>query len=372
MLYKKLVSTFLDHRDSETWHVRARELLHSMEGSRCGSEITKVFSGNSPRYANEKLRVSIGNVEFENPLIVGAGWDKAGRAVRGLWQMGFAGVEVGSVLARSQPGNPKPRQFILAPGVALNWLGFNSHGMDVVEVNLERYKDDGIPIGLSVGENKDLAEVDSPEPHAEAYAIVVKKLYRLASWVAINVSSPNTPKLRRLQGKEWLVYIVKEVINVMEQMGGRKLMFVKVAPDLTREQLDGVIEVVLDYKLGIEATNTTNNSDIKAKYGECWRNEQGGLSGDDPDFRRMSTETIAYIYHASCGRIPIFGIGGVKDTGTALEKIMAGGRALQLVTALRGEGPCVAGNINGGLVNFMDKEGVKSIQEFVGVNAHLY
>jgi len=120
---------------------------------------------------------------------------------------------------------------------------------------------------------------------------------------------------------------------------------------------------------GIIATNTTINPDIKAKYGEWWRNEAGGLSGDDPDYRKLATEKVAYIYRETKGKIDIIGVGGVKDAQTALEKIKAGAKVVQVVTGIRGEGTALPGRINRGIVSYMEKEGVKNIQELVGIEA---
>lgn len=157
----------------------------------------------------------------------------------------------------------------------------------------------------------------------------------------------------------------------MDQKGGRKPVFIKVAPDLPNEALDDVIEVVLDNELaGIIATNTTINADIKRKYGVD--NEMGGISGNDADFRRMSTEKIAHIYHETNGQINIIGVGGVRDVRSALEKIQMGARVVQIVTGVRDPehfGPHLPGKINRGLVSFMDRNGVKSINELVG-SAH--
>ena len=305
-------------------------------------------------------------IEFDNPLLVGAGWDKAGRAVKALWQLGFAGVEVGSVLAQPQPGNPKPRQCMLTSDVALNWLGFNSPGMEVVAKNLDRYKGSEIPIGISIGKNRDVDVKDAPEAHA----VVAKRLYDYTSYFAINVSSPNTPGLRKLQDKGPLTDIVQAVNGAMDEMGGRKPLFVKIAPELTNEAVNDVIEVVIDNGLtGIIATNTTEDVEIKAKYGDKWRNVTGGVSGNDEDYRKMATEKIAHIYREAGDRLEIIGVGGIKDTETALEKIKAGAKLLQIVTAIRGEGTTVAGRINGGIVEYMEKDGIKNLSEIVGIEA---
>lgn len=362
-MFKEVISPILDKLDSETWHIRAREALHLAEISPLTLKILEQFAYRRKRFTDERLKVVLGGVEFDNPLVVGGGWDKVGWAVKGLWQLGFASVEVGSVLAYPQEGNPKPRQFMLVPGVSVNRLGFNSPGVEVVAKNLKRYRKSGIPIGISIGKNKDVEPKDAPEVHA----IVAKRLYQDAAYFVINVSSPNTPGLRELQDKGPLTDIAQAVNQAMDEMGGRKPLFVKIAPELTNEAVNDVIEVVIDNGLtGIIATNTTVSPDLKAKYGEKWRNEAGGLAGDDEDFRRMATEKVAHIYREAGDRLEIIGIGGIKDTKTALEKIMAGAKVVQIVTAIRGEGTTLPGKINRGLVEWMEKEGVSSISELVG------
>jgi dihydroorotate dehydrogenase len=365
-MYKEIIDPALMKLDSETWHTRAREALHLAEATPFTLKLLEQFADRHHRFTDERLNVVLGGVKLDNPVVVGAGWDKAGRAVKALCTLGFSGVEVGTVVAYPQEGNPKPRQFMLAPGVALNRLGFNSPGMETVAHNLERYKESGIPIGISLGKNKEVAVEDIPQAHAT----VAEKLYASAAYFAINVSSPNTPGLRALQDKKPLTDIVQAVNETMDRMGGRKPLFVKIAPELSHEAVGDVIDVVLDNGLtGIIATNTTINPDIKAKYGERWRNEAGGLSGDDPDYRKLATEKVAYIYRETKGKIDIIGVGGVKDAQTALEKIKAGAKIVQVVTGIRGEGTALPGRINRGIVSYMEKEGVKNIQELVGIEA---
>jgi dihydroorotate dehydrogenase len=364
-MYKELIDPALMRLDSETWHTRAREALHVAEATPLTLKLVELFADHHRRFTDGRLSVVLGSVVLDNPVMVGAGWDKAGRAVKALHTLGFSGVEVGTVVASPQEGNAKPRQFMLAPGVTLNRLGFNSPGMEAVARNLERYTESGIPIGISLGKNKEVAVEDA----ASAHATVAKRLYAYAAYFAINVSSPNTPGLRALQDKQPLTEIVQAVNETIGTMGGGKPVFVKIAPELTPGAIDDVIEVVLEHGLtGIIATNTTVNTDTKAKYGERWRNEAGGLSGDDPDYRRMATEQVAHIYRQTQGKIDIIGVGGVKDAQTALEKMKAGAKVVQVVTGIRGEGTALPGRINRGIVDFMEKEGMRSVQEFVGVD----
>lgn len=365
-MYKEWIDPVLARLDSETWHTRAREALHFAEATPLTLKLVEQFADHHRRFTDARLSVVFGGVVLENPVMVGAGWDKAGRAVKALHTLGFSGVEVGTVVAYPQAGNPKPRQFMLARGVTLNRLGFNSPGMEAVAQNLERYSGSGIPIGISLGKNKDVAAEDA----AQAHALVAGRLYPYAAYFALNVSSPNTPGLRALQDKKPLTDIVQAVNATMDELGGRKPLFVKIAPDLSPGALDDVLEVVLTHGLtGIIATNTTVNPEMKAKYGERWRNEAGGLSGDDPDYRRMATEKIAHLYRQTQGKIAIIGVGGVKDAQTALEKMKAGANVVQVVTGIRGEGTAVAGRITRGMVAFLEQEGVRSVQELVGRDA---
>jgi dihydroorotate dehydrogenase len=365
-MYKQIIRPVLDRLDSETFHNLARESLHLAELTPFTLDLVELFAAGGKRFADKRLRTTLGGVEFENPLIVGAGWDKAGRALMGLWRLGFAGVEVGSVLEYRQPGNPKPRQFMVTPGVGINWLGFNSPGMDVVARNLRRYEGAPVRVGISIGMNRDVPHNDSPRAHAA----VAGRLYGCADYFAINVSSPNTPGLRMLHEKGRNREIIRAVNETMEKKGRRRPLYVKIAPELGLKEIDDILEVAVEQSItGIIASNTTDVPEMKAKYGERWRNQQGGLSGDDEEYRRMTTAQVSHVYQQAGDSLEIIGVGGVKDAETALEKIRAGARAVQLVTAIRGEGTAVAGSINRGIVEFMEREGVKSLDELVGSEA---
>ncbi|QMU56368.1 MAG: quinone-dependent dihydroorotate dehydrogenase [Candidatus Mycalebacterium zealandia] len=357
-VYKKIVSPILDRFDSETLHSAVVESLHLAAKTSLTLSIAEFVAGGGERFADKRLETEIDGLRLENPLIVGAGWDKKGRAVAGLRAMGFSCAEIGSVTLRPQPGKPKPRLFSLAPGVFLNRLGFNSPGADGVVQNLSNASPLPMPIGISIGLNKDSSEENAPAEHSE----VARKLLPFASYFAVNVSSPNTPGLRSLQQKDTLREILKSVVIAR---GEKKIpVYAKISPETSFAEIDGVIEAVLSSgAAGIIATNTTDSPQIKAKYGARWANESGGISGDDVDYRKLSTERIAYIRSQTKGKITIIGSGGIKDTKTALEKISAGANALQVFTAIRGEGAWVAGNINRGLVRFMEKEGISSLSE---------
>ena len=366
-MYKEIIRPILNKFDSETFHELARESIHVAELSPLTLKLLELFADKHSRFEDKCLKTTLGGLELENPLIVGAGWDKAGRAVLGLWHLGFASVEVGSVLEYEQPGNPKPRLFMVSSGVAINWLAFNSPGMDIVAKNLDKYVGTGIPIGISLGLNKDVVHADAPK----AYGTVAKRMYDYAGYFAINVSSPNTPGLRKLQDKEYTVEIIKAVNQAMDECGQRKPLFVKIAPDLTFDAIDELLRVAIDHSVtGIIASNSTINPDLKGKYGVRWRNSPGGLSGDDEGYRKMTTEIVSHIYRRAGDKLDIIGVGGVKNAETALEKIKAGAKALQLVTAIRGEGTAVAGKINRGIAAYLEQEGISSLEEIVGIDSN--
>jgi dihydroorotate dehydrogenase len=366
-IYTSLISPLLSNFDSEKMHKRAINALHVLESRSTGLKLVEYASYGHKRFTDERLSVELGGVMFENPLVVGAGWDKAGKAVQGLYALGFAGVEVGTVTMHSQEGNPQPRQFLIDRGVALNRMGFNSPGMEAVAHNLERYKESGIPVGVSLGKNKDVEPQDAPEAHAQT----ARTLYEYASYFAINVSSPNTPGLRRLQDKSPLTDNVQALNDAMHEMGGRKPTFIKIAPELSREAVDDVIQVVQENGLtGIIAANTTVRPELKAKYGERWRTEDGGLSGDDEAYSNMVKEKIAHIYKITDGEVKVIGSGGAKDTDTTLQLIKAGATIVQFVTGIRAEGPALPGKINRGLVECMEKEGIVNIREIVGLDVN--
>jgi dihydroorotate dehydrogenase len=354
-----------DSLDPEQRQLANREFLHEREHSAEGSQELAKLTYHGRRYENPKLKTRVGRLELENPLMVAAGWDKFGEAVEGLSLLGFSAVEVGTIPLNAQIGNPKPRHLEMGPGVYLNRYGFNSPGAAIVKKNLERYKRDGLTIGINIGKNKEVSLEQAPEVHAR----VAELLYDQATYFVINVSSPNTPDVRSQQTKSILSKIAKAVLSVVQGKGNLKPVFVKIAPELLPSELSDVIEVVTDYKLeGIIASNTTVNAKIKAKYGEQWKDEAGGLSGDDDDFRDLVNAQIRFIYKQTQGAVPIIGVGGIQDVTTALDTIKAGASALQIMSALNVYGPALPGIINEGLMAYIEKEGVADLAQLVGAD----
>lgn len=343
----------------------AEATLHYLGGNAVGRAVIRgyAFEGQG-RIVDERLATDVAGVWFENPVIVGAGWDKKGRAARGLYEAGFGGVEVGTVLPFPQAGNPRPRLWTINGdhSVGLNRLGFNSPGEDVVEQYLSDALPLPCPIGLNVGRNKTMPN----EMASWAHNQVITRLGSYASYIVLGISSPNTKGLRGLQDKEPLRELI---VSSRELMPAEKPLFIKIDSERTEHELHDMIEVGLESGLsGFVATNTYMGSDLKSKYGERWGNEAGGLSGADPEYRKRATNTVKFIYEEAGDKLTIIGVGGVSDAETALEKIAAGASAVQVVTAIRPSWGRVAARTNRGLVEHIEKDGVTSIQAYRGTD----
>ncbi len=335
--------------------------LHTLAKQKFGDGIFYVVRRGST-VEDPRLKIKLGTIKLDNPLIVGAGWDKTGRSVDGLHALGFAGVEVGSVQLNPQPGNPKPRLWY-KEGAALNWFGFNSEGADAVVASLKRQKRRAT-VGISIGKNKWIGDDEAPE----AYAETAKKLHQYADYFVVNVSSPNTPGLRELLNPKPLADIVKAVNNVLDAKG-KKPLYVKTTIDLSVKDLDKVLQVCIDNKLaGIIDSNTTLDKELKARYG--WEDKPGGLSGDVAEFRDRVNQRMKHITRTTAGTgLHRIGVGGINDAASAIERLESGAEAIQLVTAIRQYGGKLARNINTGLVAHLDSIGAKSITDIVGSKA---
>jgi dihydroorotate dehydrogenase len=294
---------------------------------------------------------------------VAAGFDKFGLTPRAMNSLGVSHVEVGTITLMPQEGNPKPRVFRLTKDRGLiNRMGFNSPGALVVERNLAGSVPKDLVIGISVGANK--ISVESGQSVTD-FVATTKLLAHRGQYIAVNVSSPNTPGLRDLQHKEAFAALLDELLKAKVGFFPNKPVLVKIAPDLTDEQLDDVLEVITSRDIaGIIATNTTNKETSRLGLKSRDRSETGGLSGR-PLFAR-STEMVRYIYQHTEGRLVIWAAGGVFNADDALTKILAGATVVQVWTGLVYEGPLLPWNIHLGLSSFMDREGVRSIGEIVG------
>ncbi|CAJ0953966.1 unnamed protein product [Ranitomeya imitator] len=316
------------------------------------------------QHNSQHLETTVLGHKFRNPVGLAAGFDKHAEAVDGLFKMGFGFVEIGSVTPEPQEGNQKPRVFrLLEDKAIINRYGFNSHGIAVVRRRLLRRAEkqktltaEGMPLGVNLGKNK------TSENAVADYTRGVRELGPLADYLVINVSSPNTPGLRALQGREQLRHLLDMVVNARNSLPceHRPAILVKIAPDLSPSDKEDIAAVVTE--LGIEGlivTNTTVSRPSTLKDPSSI--EAGGLSG--VPLRDLSTQTIREMYALTSGQVPIIGVGGRQ-----LWKIRAGASLVQLYTALTYQGPPVIGKVTRELEKLLIDEGFSSVSEAVGAD----
>ena len=280
------------------------------------------------------LEKEVFGLKFKNPVGLAAGFDKNGDYIAELSNFGFGFIEVGTVTPLPQPGNDKPRMFRLPKDEALiNRMGFNNKGVDVLARKLENIKREGLIIGGNIGKNKNTPNEDAVKDYVKCF----DRLFDVVDYFVVNVSSPNTPGLRELQEKEPLKHILNTLQNKNLKHGISRPILLKIAPDLTNEQLDDIVEIVQETKIaGVIATNTTISRENLAS-GESLKTEMGGLSGKPLTSR--STEVIRYLSQKSNQSFPIIGVGGIHSAQDAQEKLNAGAALVQLYTGFVYEGP---------------------------------
>ena len=303
-----------------------------------------------------RLKTTLAGMELPNPLGLAAGFDKNAEVLHPLVKSGFGFVEVGAVTPRAQPGNPKPRLFRLTEDrAAINRFGFNNLGMKAAAAKLAARPKSGV-IGLNLGANK-----DSPDRAAD-FAEVLASCGAHLDFATVNVSSPNTEKLRDLQGGAALSGLLSGVIATRDRLDRKIPVFLKIAPDLTDDEIAEIAEVATQTGIsGIIATNTTLSRDgLKSPR----RNEQGGLSGA-PLFEK-STRVLARLSELTEGGMPLIGVGGVSSADQAYAKIKAGASAVQLYTALVYGGMGLVKNIVTGLDDLLEKDGHATVADAVG------
>lgn len=311
-----------------------------------------------------QLSSQVWNLKFSNPLGIAAGFDKQAEAVESLHNIGFGFVEVGSITPEPQPGNEKPRVFRLENNKAIiNRFGFNSHGHQVVYERIKALKTknfEGI-IGINLGKNK-----ESPDP-IEDYVKGIEKFGDVAHYFVVNVSSPNTLNLRKLQGKDQLKHLLTAVVNSRNQLQVKPLpaLILKIAPDLSLSEKKDIADVVLDSKCKVDGLIISNTTLDRYEYLDPkYRPETGGLSGEP--LKDKSTELISEMYKLTKGKIPIIGVGGVFTGKDALEKIKAGASLVQIYTSFVYHGPPLVTSIKVELQKLLQDEGYEKITDAVG------
>ena len=324
------------------WYSLSRALLFRLNGE-TSHELGLDMLGASERLGLLKhlvapvpaLPVTVAGITFPNPVGLAAGLDKNGDFIDAFARLGFGFIEIGTVTPRPQPGNPKPRLFRIPERQAIiNRMGFNNKGVDhlVERVKAARYR--GV-LGINIGKNFDTAVEDATSD----YLICLNKVYEHATYITVNISSPNTPGLRTLQFGESLQQLLAPIkarqLELAEQFG-YKPVFVKIAPDMTEEEVGLVAETLINSGIdGVIATNTTLSRDGVA--GLRFGNETGGLSG--APLEDLATETISALCKALDGKLPVIGVGGIVDGEGAAEKIRAGAQLVQIYSGFIYRGP---------------------------------
>ena len=290
------------------------------------------------------------NLQFKNPVGLGAGFDKNAKYLRELEALGFGFIEIGTVTPLPQAGNEKPRLFRLPKDKALiNRMGFNNDGVKVIAERLQRWQslnsqltthDSRLIVGGNIGKNK----LTPNEDAWKDYEICFKDLHPYVDYFVVNVSSPNTPGLRELQEKESLRKILRHLQMINNGKAVAKPIFLKIAPDLSTEQLNDVIDLVVEIKLdGLVATNTTIDREGLEHDLKTGTKENGGLSGKP--LQKRSTEIVKYIFEKTKGDIPIIASGGIFTGSDANEKFTAGASLVQVWTGFIYEGPAIVKKI---------------------------
>lgn len=328
-----------------------RELGHSQE--LCQSLRARALRG-----VSEALAVEVAGLRFAHPVALAAGLDKDAEAVDGLFACGFSAVEIGTVTPRPQPGNPTPRLFRLPEHQAvINRMGFNNHGAAVAAAHLRQRAWHPGPLGINVGKNK-----DTPlEQAVEDYVACVDALAPLGDYVVVNASSPNTPGLRTLQEPEQLSALLGAVQERLATVAPGKPLFLKIAPDLTAEAVDEVVDVARARKLaGLVATNTT----VARPFEHPLAKEAGGLSG--APVREAANAVIRRAYLRSGGALPIIGVGGVFTAQDVYEKLRAGASVVQIYTGFIYEGPGMVRRILPALAALLARDSFTSVSQAIG------
>lgn len=298
-----------------------------------------------------RLRTRIGGLDLPNPVGLAAGFDKNAVAIAPLSRAGFGFIEVGAATPLPQPGNPKPRLFRLEEDqAAINRFGFNNEGAEAIAARLAARTRGPVPVGLNLGANKTSTD------RAADFARVLAVCGPHVDFATVNVSSPNTEKLRDLQGPAALASLLSGVMEARDALPRRIPVWLKIAPDLSPDELTAMAETAL--AAGVDAIVATNTTLSRDGLSSPHRDQTGGLSGA-PLFEK-STRVLAQLSHLTQGRVPLIGVGGIASAEQAWEKIRAGASAVQLYTALAYKGLSLAGEIARGLDTLAEKQGFAS------------
>lgn len=337
-MYKSLIQPILFRFDPEKVH---HFTFHLLKYSNKLPFVSKLLN---KKYCieNPRLERDVFGLTFKNPIGLAAGFDKDAKLYKELANFGFGFIEIGTLTPKPQNGNPKKRLFRLIEDQGIiNRMGFNNKGVKAAAARLKKNKN--ILIGGNIGKNKNT-------PNEEAlkdYEICFEELFDVVDYFVINVSSPNTPNLRELQDKEPLQNLLESLQKKNQEKANPKPILLKIAPDLSDEQLLDIIQIIKNTKLaGVIATNTTTS---RKNLNSPNQKEIGGLSGIP--LKERSTEVIRFIAKHNDGAFPIIGVGGIHSAKDALEKLNAGASLIQIYTGFIYEGPQLIKEINETLLN---------------------
>jgi dihydroorotate dehydrogenase len=340
-MYKSILRPLLFKFDPEKVHHFTFRLIRILSALGLGGVFRMLYKLNEP-----KLKREVFGLTFPNPVGLAAGFDKDAKLYKELANFGFGFIEIGTVTPRPQPGNPKKRLFRLKKDEAIiNRMGFNNGGVNEAVKRLQKNKN--VLIGGNIGKNK-----TTPNEEAERdYLHCFNALFDYVDYFVVNVSSPNTPNLRALQDKEPLTRLLNLLKERNSEKTNPKPILLKIAPDLTDDQLQDIIDIVAETQIdGVIATNTTIARDnLKTDFTAIEEIGAGGLSGKP--LTRRSTEVIRFLSEKSNKAFPIIGVGGIHSAEDALEKIEAGASLVQLYTGFIYEGPRLIKEINKAILN---------------------
>jgi dihydroorotate dehydrogenase len=347
-IYEKLIRPILFSIRAESAHELGIEALKIGLSTKFAQDFA------AKRFAVGEHELRRFGLTFKNPLGVAAGFDKNGVVVNQLASLGFGFVEVGTITFNPQKGNEKPRLFRLPEDQALiNRLGFNNDGAPKIVERLKKIEPNCV-LGINIGKNKGVPNEEAIENYLQSFDLG----HEIADYVAVNVSSPNTPNLRDLQKADNLERLLGEL---QKRNVAAKPLLVKIAPDLSEGEIEAVVDISLKLNLsGIIATNTTiKRENLKTKI-----DESGGLSGKP--LQDLSNEVIQKIYKYSKGKLPIVGVGGIFTAEDAFEKIASGAALIQAYTGFIYKGFGFARDINSGLSKILRERGFNSLDEAIG------
>ena len=353
MLYPILRSALfqLDPEEAHERTVRALNTAISVPG------MAAILKG-VYKPATRGMQTTLAGMTFAHPVGLAAGFDKHADITHGMACLGFSHIEVGTVTPKPQDGNPKPRMFRLSEDHGLiNRMGFNSAGMEVVASRLAQRPRD-LPIGINIGKNRDTALAGATADYVSAFDVLAP----YADYVALNISSPNTPGLRQLHETAALQELLGAIRSANEVL--KKPIFLKISPDETHEQLEQVIATALEYGIsGIIATNTTVS---RPGLSSPHRDEVGGLSG--APLNALSIATLRTVVQLTERRVPVISVGGISSAADVYARLKAGASAVQIYTAMVYSGPAVVAQLTWGLAALMRRDGVSHIADIIGTD----